>query len=107
MDFPDLGKMKEMMSKAGEMREQMERKLTETVAEASSGGGVVTARVNGRRDLLSLKIDPVVMGSNAGDIEMLQDLITAAVNEAGRQAVAQMQSSMEGLMGGLNLPGLT
>jgi len=107
MNLSDLGKMKDILAQAGTMREQMERKLEETVAEASTGGGVVTVRVNGKKELLSLKIDPAVMGSGQSDIEMLEDLIRAAVNEAGRKAVAEMESSMKGLMGGLNIPGLT
>jgi hypothetical protein len=107
MNLSDLAKMKEMMSQASEMREQMERQLAETIVEASSGGGVVTARVNGKKELLKLTIDPVVMTSNPGDVELLEDLITAAINEAGRQAVAKMESSVSGMLGGLKLPGLS
>jgi len=107
MNFADLGKMKELMTQARDMQEQMERKLVDTVVEATSGGGVVTARMNGRKELLRLKIDPVVMGSSESDIEMLEDLITAAVNEAGRKADEAMKSSVQGMMGGLNLPGIS
>ncbi len=106
MNFADLGKMKDLMAQAHDMQEQMERKLAETVVEATSGGGVVTVRMNGRKELLRLKIDPVVMGSSESDIEMLEDLIAAAVNEAGRKADEAMKSSVQGMMGGLNLPGL-
>jgi nucleoid-associated protein EbfC len=106
MDFSDLGKMKEMMGQAKQMQEQMERKLSETVVEASSGGGVVTVRMNGKKELLRLKIEPSAIGSAGSDLELLEDLITAAVNEAGRRADDAMKSSVAGMMGGLGLPGL-
>jgi DNA-binding YbaB/EbfC family protein len=112
MDFSDLAKMKDMMGQAQQMQEQMERKLSETVVEASSGGGVVTARMNGKKELLKLTIDPSVMGSSSSsDIELLEDLITAAINECGRRADEAMKSNVQGMMGnmmgGLDLPGLT
>jgi len=111
MNFSDLAKMKDMMGQAKQMQEQMERKLSETVVEASSGGGVVTARVNGKKELLKLTIDPVALGSSASDLELLEDLITAAVNEAGRRADEAMKSNVQGMMGnmlgGLDIPGLT
>jgi len=106
MDFPDLGKMKEMMGQAKQMQEQMEKKLSETVVEASSGGGVVTVRMNGKKELLRLKIEPSAIGSAGSDLELLEDLITAAVNEAGRRADDAMKASVAGMMGGLGLPGL-
>ena len=104
MNLSDLSKMKEMMGQAKQMQEQMEKKLSATVVEASTGGGVVTVRMNGKKELLSLKIEPTVMGSSNGDLEMLEDLITAAVNEAGRRADEAIQDSMKGMMGGLGLP---
>jgi DNA-binding YbaB/EbfC family protein len=107
MDFSDLAKMKEMMGQARQMQEQMERKLAETTVEASSGGGLVTVKMNGKKEVLRMKIDPSVIGSAGSDIELLEDLITAAVNEAGRRADDAMKSSVAGMMGGLNLPGLT
>jgi nucleoid-associated protein EbfC len=106
MDFSDLGKMKEMMGQAKQMQEQMERKLSETVVEASSGGGVVTVRMNGKKEVLRLKIEPSAIGSAGSDLELLEDLILAAVNEAGRRADDAMKSSVAGMMGGLGLPGL-
>jgi DNA-binding YbaB/EbfC family protein len=106
MNFGDLGKMKEMMSQAKMMQEQMEQKLAETVVEAEAGAGMVRVRMNGRKELLKLKIEPTAMGSNASDLELLEDLITAAVNEAGRRADDAMKQSVQGMMGGLNLPGL-
>jgi DNA-binding YbaB/EbfC family protein len=107
MNFSDLGKMKEMMSQAKAMQEQMEQKLSATVVEAEAGGGMVSVRMNGRKEVLKLKIEPTAMGSNASDLELLEDLITAAVNEAGRRADEAMKQSVQGMMGGLNLPGLS
>jgi len=107
MNFSDIAKMKDMMSQAKTIQEQMERKLTETVVEAETGGGVVSVQMNGRKELLRLKIDPAALGSTASDLELLEDLIVAAVNEAGRRADEAMKSSVAGMMGGLNLPGLS
>jgi len=111
MNLSDLAKMKDMMGQAQQMQEQVEQKLLATVVEASSGGGVVTARMNGKKELLKLTIDPAVMSSSSTDIELLEDLITAAINEAGRRADEAMKSNVQGMMGGmlggLNLPGLT
>ena len=104
MNFSDLGKMQEMMSQAKQMQEQMEQKLAATTVEATSGGGVVTVKMNGKKEVLRLKIDPTVMGSSSSDLELLEDLIIAAINEAGRRADDAMKSSVQGLMGGLNLP---
>ena len=89
------------------MQEQMERKLSETVVEATAGGGFVTARMNGKKELLKLKIDPTVLGSSTSDIELLEDLITSAVNECGRRADEAMKSNVQGMIGGMNIPGLT
>ncbi len=107
MDFSDMGKMREMMSQAQQMQEQMEQKLSATVVEAQSGGGLVTVRMNGRKEVLRLRIEPTAMGANAGDLELLEDLITAAVNDAGRRVDEALKSSVAGLMSGMNLPGLT
>ena len=106
MNFSDLAKMKEMMGQAKQMQEQMERKLTETVVEASTGGGVVTASMNGKKELLRLKIEPTAVGSTADDLELLENLIVAAVNEAGRRADEAMKLGVAGMMSGLGLPDL-
>src|SRR5258708_8284535 len=100
MDFSDLGKMKEMMGQAKLMQEQMEKKLAATVVEASSGGGVVTVRMNGKKEVLRVKIEPTAVGSTAGDLELLEDLIAAAINEAGRGAGEAVKSSGAGSVGG-------
>ena len=63
--------------------------------------------MNGGKEVHQLKFDPSTVGSSGADLELLEDLITAAVNEAGRRADAVMQSSVSGMMGGLNLPGLS
>lgn len=102
-------KLTEMMSKANEMQEQMQRQLAEKVVEATSGGGAVTATMNGKKELLKLHIDPSAVTSLTGgqaDVEMLEDLVVAAVNEAGRKADEAIKSSVQGLLGGLNLPGV-
>jgi DNA-binding YbaB/EbfC family protein len=106
MNLSDLGKMREMMSQAKQMQEEMEHKLSETVVEAQTGGGVVSVRMNGRKEVLRLKIAPSAMGSTASDLELLEDLITAAVNEAGRRVDEAMKSDVAGLMSGFDLPGL-
>ena len=103
-------KIGEMLSQANQMQEEMQRKLGETVCEASSGGGAVTATVNGRKELLSLKIDPaavVSLGGGSADVEMLENLVVGAVNEAGRKAEEAIRSSVTGMLGGLKIPGLT
>ncbi len=102
-------KIGEMLSQASQMQEEVQRKLGETVVEAASGGGAVTATMNGRKQLLKLRIDPsavVGLGSGQPDVEMLEDLVVAAVNEAGRKADLAIQSSLQGVLGGLKLPGL-
>ena len=103
-------KIQEMLSQAGQMQEEMQRKLAETVIEASSGGGAVTATLNGKKELLKLRIDPSAVTSLSGgqaDVEMLQDLIVGAVNEAGRKADEVIKSSVQGMLGGLKIPGLS
>ncbi len=102
----DFSKMGEMLSQATAMREEMEEKLAATIVEADSGGGAVTARMNGRKDLLKLTIAPAAAASAAGDITMLEDLIVAAVNAAARKADDAAQSSAAGMLGGLGLPGM-
>ena len=99
----DLSKMQDMLSQATAMREQMEQRLASTVVEADAGGGAVTARMNGRKELLKLTIAPSAASAAAGDITMLEDLIVAAINAAGRKADDAMQSSAAGLLGNLGL----
>ena len=96
--------LQELMSKAKSQYEDLQKKMQATVVEASAGGGTVTARMDGRKQLLSLHIDPEAV--KAGDVEMLQDMVVAAVNEAARKVDAQMQSTVGGMLGGLGIPGL-
>ncbi|MHB1699030.1 MAG: YbaB/EbfC family nucleoid-associated protein [Acidobacteriaceae bacterium] len=105
MDFGDLQRM---MAKTTQMKEDMDHKLSETVVQGSAGGGMVVATMNGQKHLIKLKIDPTVTGLSASDVEMLEDLLTVAVNEAERKAdeasKKTMQGMMGGVLGGLNLP---
>ena len=96
--------LQDLMSKAKTQYEDLQKKMQATVVEATSGGGTVTAKMDGRKQLLSLSIDPEAV--KAGDLEMLQDLITAAINGAGRKVDEAMQSTMGGMMGGMGIPGL-
>ena len=91
--------LQDLMSQAKRQYDVLQKKMKETVVEATSGGGSVTVKMDGRKQVLSMKIDPEVVKS--GDVEMLQDLVTAAVNEAGRQIDAAMQSTMGGMLSGL------
>jgi DNA-binding YbaB/EbfC family protein len=83
---------------------KLQEELSDRVTEASAGGGMVVAAVNGRQQLLSLTIAPDVLAEK--DIEMLQDLILAAVNEALKKSQEMMTAEMQKITGGLNLPGL-
>ncbi len=104
-------KIAEMLSQANKMQEEMQSKLAQTVVEGSSGGGAVTATMNGKKELIKIKIDPSAVASLSGpspDVEMLEALIVGAVNDAGHRADEAIQSSVKGALGGLNLniPGL-
>ena len=94
----------EMLEQAQKQAQDLQHKMQQTVVEASSGGGSVTIKMNGQKQVLETRIDPAAV--QGGDIEMLQDLVTAAVNEAGRKVDAAMQSTVGGMLGGLGLPGM-
>jgi nucleoid-associated protein EbfC len=96
--------LQQLMSQAKQQYETLQKKMQETIVDASAGGGTVTVKMDGRKQLVSLKIDPEAV--KAGDVEMLQDLITAATNEAARKVDQAMQSTVGGLLGGMGLPGL-
>ena len=103
-------KIPEMLSQANQMQEEMQRRLSETVVEGSSGGGAITATMNGKKQLLKLRIDAAAVTSLSGaqaDVEMLQDLVVSAVNDAGHKADEAIKSSVQGMLGGLKIPGLT
>ena len=93
-----------MMKQAQEMQERLKKQMAAMRVEATAGGGMVTVAVNGTKQLESIQIDPEVVSRE--DVEMLQDLIVAAVNDAGRKVDEQLGQSMSGLMGGLKIPGL-
>lgn len=103
-------KIPEMLAQANQIQEEMQRKLEQTVVEGNSGGGAVTATMNGKKQLLKIRIEPsavVSLSGNQADVEMLEDLVVAAVNDAGRKADDAIQSNVQGLLGGLKIPGLS
>ena len=93
-----------MMKQAQQMQERLQKQMAEMKLEASAGGGMVTVVVSGHKQLLSLKLDPEVVSKD--DVEMLQDLIVAAMNDAHRKVDEALAGQMQGMMGGLGLPGL-
>lgn len=97
-----MSSMRQLMKQAQEMQERLQRELATTIVEASVGGGMVTVRMSGHKQLVSVKIDPEAMDPQ--DPSMLEDLIVAAVNEAGRK----LEETMQGRMGSMaaSLPGL-
>lgn len=100
----NMGNMMKQMQKMQKKMEEMQRQLEETELEASAGGGTVTCKVNGKKEVLNITIDESVVDPE--DIEMLQDLVIAAVNEALRKVDEMMESEMRKLTGGMNIPGL-
>ena len=96
--------IQQMMKQAQQMQERLKKQMAELRVEASSGGGMVTVVVNGEKQLQSIRIDPEVVSKD--DVEMLQDLIVAAVNDAHRKVDEDLQKQVGGLMGGLKIPGM-
>jgi DNA-binding YbaB/EbfC family protein len=96
--------LQELMAQAKKQYEVLQKKMQDTTVESSAGGGSVTVKMDGRKQVLAIKIDPEVVKS--GDVEMLQDLITAAINGAGQKVDQAMQSTMGGMLGGMGIPGL-
>ena len=99
-----MNNMMKQMQKMQKQMEEMQAQLEEKEIEASAGGGAVTALVNGKKELLNITIDESVVDPE--DVEMLQDLILAAVNEAMREAENMVNKEMQKVTGGLNIPGL-
>lgn len=102
-----MGNMNQMLKMAQKMQQDLARtqeEVGERIVEASAGGGAVTAAVNGRKDLISLKIDPEVVSPD--DVEMLEDMIVAAINQAMRQAEEMMAEAVAKITGGIKLPGM-
>jgi hypothetical protein len=93
-----------MMQQAKEMQQRLQQQMAELRIEATAGGGMVKVVVSGTKQVLSVTIDPDVVSKD--DVEMLQDLIVAALNDANRKVDEKLGQSMSGLMGGLKIPGL-
>ena len=100
MKFPGGFNMEAMMKQAQAMQQKMQKEMDELSIEASAGGGVVTVQMKGNHELVALKIDPEAV--KEGDVEMLQDMIVAAVNEGNRK----VGEAMKGKLGGMLPPGL-
>ncbi len=96
--------IQQMMKQAQQMQDRLHKELAEMRVEATSGGGMVTVVMNGAKQIQSLKIDPEAVSKD--DVEMLQDLILAAINDAHRKADEAMSKQMQGMMGGMKIPGL-
>lgn len=93
-----------MMKQAQQMQERLQKQMADMKVEATAGGGMVTVVVSGHKQVLSLKLDPEVVSKD--DVDMLQDLIVAAMNDAHRKVDEALASQLKGMTGGLGLPGL-
>ena len=100
MKFPGGMNIQQMMKQAQAMQEKMAKEMEEMVVDATAGGGVVTVKMRGTKEVESLQIDPEAF--KEGDVEMLQDMIVAALNEAGRK----IDEAMKSKLGGMLPPGL-
>ena len=96
--------IQQMMKQAQQMQEKLQKQMAEMKVEATAGGGMVTVVLSGSKQLLSLKIDPEAVSKE--DVEMLQDMILAAINDGHRKVDDALQQQMGGMMGGLKIPGL-
>jgi DNA-binding YbaB/EbfC family protein len=96
--------VQQLMKQAQQMEEKLQKQMESIVVDATAGGGMVSVKVNGQKQLLSIQIDPEVF--TGGDKDMLQDLIVAAVNEGVRKVDEAMQQQLGSLTGGLKIPGL-
>ena len=97
--------LQKMMQQAQQMQEKLQKQMVEMRIEATAGGGMVTVTVNGNKQLLGIKLDPEVVSKE--DVEMLQDLIVAALADAHRKVDEALASQMQGMMGGMRIPGLS
>ena len=94
------GNMQTMLKQAEQMQRKMQEEVAQIRVEASAGGGMVTVKMDGKKNVTGVKIDQEV----AGDVEMLQDMVMAACNEAAKKVDDEIQQKMGGLMGGMGLP---
>jgi len=99
-----LGNMMKQFQKMQAKMEEMQKKLEEARVEGSAGGGMVQVVANGKQDILEIKIDPEVVDPE--DVEMLQDLIVAAINQARQKAQEMQSEQMSAITGGISLPGM-
>jgi hypothetical protein len=97
--------IQKMMQQAQQMQERLQKQMAEMRLEGSAGGGMVGVTVNGHKHVLAVKIDPEAVSKE--DVEMLQDLIVAAINDAHRKVDEVLASQMQGMMGGMKIPGLS
>ena len=97
--------IQDMMKQAQQMQERLQKEMTGLRVEATAGGGMVTVVMNGSKQMQSIKIDPEAVSKE--DVEMLQDLILAAINDAHRKVDEALASQMQGMMGGMRIPGLS
>ena len=98
------GDPRKLMKQLQQAQEKIQSEIAALVVEAAAGGGMVKVEMDGQKQVRSIKIDPEVV--NKDDVEMLQDLIVAAVNEAARKVDEEVQQKIGGLTGGLKIPGL-
>ena len=96
--------MQQMLKQAQKMQEQLQKQMAEMSVEGTAGGGMVSIKMNGLKQVLNVKIEPDAMTS--GDVEMLQDLILAAINEAARKVDEELSGQIGNLTGGMKIPGL-
>jgi len=95
-----LGNMQAMLKQAQQMQQKLQEEIAQIRVEASAGGGMVTVRMDGQKQVLGVNIDPEV----TGDVEMLQDMVMAAVNEAAKRVDEEAKQKMGGMLGGMGLP---
>jgi DNA-binding YbaB/EbfC family protein len=96
--------IQQMMKQAQQMQDRMQKQMADLRVEGAAGGGMVTVVINGAKQIQSVTIDPEVVSKD--DVEMLQDLIVAAINDAQRKADDELQQSMSGMLGGMKIPGM-
>jgi len=101
----NLQQMQQILKQVQQFQEQLQKQLDDLVVEATAGGGMVSVKMNGQKQLHEVRLDPEIFASQ--DLEMLQDLILVAVNEASRKVDEQLASQVGNMAGGLNIPGLT
>ena len=96
----NMQQMQQMMQQAQKMQQKLQEEIAQIKVEASAGGGMVTVKMDGQKNVIGVRIDPEV----AGDIEMLQDMVVAASNEAVKKVDEQIKGKMGGMLGGMGLP---